>query len=91
MRVDFDITCIDHQSVVIRIDDQYFQQFFPRSFVPPATKPTVSVFPVALLRREIPLRRTCAKNPETRIDELSVIAGAPSPCVGATREAGFEQ
>jgi len=90
VRVDFDITCIDHQpfnagrrSIV--------PAAFPTFLCHAGDRSADGYFSVALLRREITPGSPCAENPETRIDELSVIADAPSPCAGATREAGFEQ
>ena len=62
----------------VRHIHQMRQDFFLYSFVTPTTKTAMSIFPVAVLRREISPGSFCTKNPEHRIDKQSVIPGFSS-------------
>ena len=64
---------IDHQTVKVEFSYRLLQQRFPNALVTPAAKPTMCVFPVAVVRWEVTPRRARAQNPENRVDKQLVI------------------
>ena len=48
----------------IRLIYQLFQQRLPGFFIPPTAKPAMGVFPITVVRRQIPPRRTGSRYPE---------------------------
>jgi hypothetical protein len=77
--MNLDVTGVNHQPFVIRLVHQAFQQSFPDTFVPPAAKTTMRVFPASIGRRQVSPGRACAQNPEYAIDELPIIPRLASP------------
>jgi len=77
--VDFDVAGVDHQPLVIGIDDQFFQESLPESLVAPAAKPAVGVFPVPVVGRQIPPGSAGAQNPENGVEKKSVVFGSAAP------------
>jgi hypothetical protein len=90
MGMNFDVAGINHQPFIARFGYELFQQGFPNAFVPPTAKPAVCVFPVAIVGWQIPPRRTCAQNPENRIDKQAVVFCLAAPSPFAPRQAGFQ-
>jgi hypothetical protein len=89
--MNLDMARINHQPLKIGLIYQGFQQAFPNTFVPPSTKTTVCVLPVAVIGRQIPPWRSCTKNPKHRIDELSIVAGILSPRPFTAKQTRFQK
>jgi len=79
MGVNFDGGGIDHQPLKIRIDNEFFKQFFPDSLVSPADKSPVSIAPSPKIGRQIAPWRTCSQNPKNGIDKPAIVLGTTSP------------
>ncbi len=68
MRMNFAMAGVDHQPFKIRLVNQLFQQRFPDALVSPPTKATVRVFPIPIIRGQVPPGRSRAQHPENRVD-----------------------
>ena len=79
MGMNFDVRGINHQPFHISVYGQDFIHRGPYAFVAPATKPAMSVFPVAVIRRQVPPGRPRSQYPEDCIDKQAIIAGYPAP------------
>ena len=79
MGVDFDVAGVDHQPLVIGIDDQFLQESLPESLVAPAAKPAVGIFPVPVIGRQIPPGSAGAQNPENGVEKKPVVFGSATP------------
>ena len=64
----FDMAGIDHQPLKVRFANQLFEQAFPNAFVTPTAESAMRVFPIAIVRRQIPPRCTGAQDPKHSID-----------------------
>jgi hypothetical protein len=82
---------INHQPLEIGFIYQCFQQAFPSSFVPPSTKSTVRIFPITVIRWQIPPWGTATQYPEHCVDELTIVAGIASPSAFATKQVRFQK
>ena len=79
MGMDFDVAGVDHEPFVIGIDDQFFQESLPETLVAPAAKPTVGIFPVPVIGRQIPPGSAGAQNPENGVEKKPVVFGSATP------------
>jgi hypothetical protein len=79
MRMDFDVAGVDHEPFVIGVDDQFLQQALPEALVAPAAKATVGVFPVPVIRWQIPPGSAGAQNPENGVEKKPVVFGLATP------------
>jgi hypothetical protein len=86
MRMYLAMTGIDHQPLIVRLANEYFQQGFPLPFVTPATKAPVGVLPVAVVWRQVSPRGARAQYPENSIKKPSVIVGNAAPSAFAPRQ-----
>jgi hypothetical protein len=77
--MDFGVRRANHQPFKARLVYQHFQQTFPDTFVPPAAKPTVRIFPATIDWRQISPRCPRPQNPKYRIYKLAVVARIPAP------------
>jgi hypothetical protein len=75
----FDKRGIDHQPFKVWPIDQLLQQTFPNPLVPPANITAVRIAPIAVIRWQIPPRRTRPQNPKYRVDELPVVLRHTAP------------
>jgi len=89
--MDFDVAGVDHQPLVIGIDDQFFQESLPEALVAPAAKPTVGVFPVPVIGRQIPPGSAGAQDPKNGVEKKPVVFGLPAPDSLLSGQMGFEQ
>ena len=89
--MDFDVAGVDHQPLVIGIDDQFFQESLPESLVAPAAKPAVGVFPVPVVGRQIPPGSAGAQNPENGVEKKPVVFGSATPESLLSGQLRFEQ
>jgi hypothetical protein len=48
MRVNFNVTGINHEPFKIRLINQSLKQRFPDAFIAPTAKPTLCVFPIPI-------------------------------------------
>ena len=55
-RMNLAVTCIHHEPFKIRLNNDHFQKMLPNPAIPPATKPTVSIFPIPIIRGQVPPR-----------------------------------
>jgi hypothetical protein len=69
MRMHFAMRRINHQPLAIWFLDKYFEQFFPQTFVAPAAKTALCIFPVPKVWRQITPWCTRAQNPKYSIDK----------------------
>ena len=67
VRVNFNVACIDHQPLKIRIDNQLFEERLPNPLVAPTTKASVCIFPITIIRGQIAPRRAGTKDPKYSI------------------------
>ena len=79
------MTGVNHQPLIVRLIHQMLQQRPPETPVPPATEPTMGVFPVSGVWRQITPGSASAQNPEDRINEPPVVLRHPTP---TSRSAG---
>ena len=79
MRVDFDMTGIDDEPFKVGLFNEHFEKLFPDSLIAPTTKATVDVVPASVIGWQIAPRGAGAKNPQNRIDKLTVVLGNASP------------
>jgi hypothetical protein len=70
---------IYHQPFIVWFINQHFKQFLPYAFVAPANEAAVRVAPASVIRWQITPWRTCAKNPEYRVNKQTVILCNPAP------------
>jgi len=89
--MDFDVAGVDHEPFVIGVDDQFLQQALPEALVAPAAKATVGVFPVPVIRWQIPPGSAGAQNPENGVEKKPVVFGLPAPESLLSGQMGFEQ
>ena len=89
--MNLDMAGVDHQPFIIRFSYQLFQQRFPNALVPPAAKPAVRVFPVAVVGRQVTPGRARAQNPENRVDKQPVVLRRAAPGAFAPGQAGSHQ
>ena len=89
--MNLDMAGVDHQPFIVGLSYQLLQQRFPNAFVPPAAKPAVRVFPVAVVRRQVTPRRARAQNPENRVNKQVVVFRRAASGAVATGQAGFQQ
>ena len=79
MRMNLTVTGIYQKPFKIRHLHQLCKNFFPDSPVSPATKTTVSIFPVSVHRRKNSPVGPCTQYPENSADKQSVIFCLSSP------------
>ncbi len=89
--MDFDVAGVDHQPLVIGIDDQFFQEPLPKPLVAPAAKPAVGIFPVPVIGRQIPPGSARAQDPENGVEKKPVVFGSATPEALLSGQMGFEQ
>lgn len=89
--MDFDVAGVDHQPLVIGIDDQFFQESLPETLVAPAAKPPVGVFPVPVIGRQIPPGSAGAQNPENGVEKKPVVFGSTTPLPLLSGQMRFKQ
>ena len=89
--MDFDVAGVDHQPFVIGIDDQFFQETLPEALVAPAAKATVGVFPVPVIRRQVPPWCPGAQDPENGVEKKPVVFGSATPESLLSGQMRFEQ
>jgi len=77
--VSFDMACVDHQQLKIGIIDQFFKKRFPNPLIFSATKASVCIFPISVIRRQVSPGSASAQNPKNRIYELAIVLGNPFP------------
>jgi hypothetical protein len=75
----FGVTGVDHKPFKVRLGDDHLQELFPDSFIAPATKAPMRVFPIAVLLRQISPRSTGAQNPDNGINEFAIVSGHTAP------------
>ena len=85
------MTGVNHEPFEIGLDDQFFQQPLPEALVAPAAKATVGVFPVPVIRWQIPPGSAGAQNPENGVEKKPVVFGLPAPESLLSRQMRFEQ
>ena len=81
--MDFAMAGVDQEPFVIGIDNELLQQGFPKTSVTPAAKTSMGVLPVPIGGRQVPPRRTRAKNPEDGVDEATIVLGNSTPNTGS--------
>ena len=91
MRVDFDVTGIDHEPFKVGLIDQFFQQRLPDALVAPANEAAMGVAPSAIVRRQVPPRRAGAQDPKHRVNKLSIVLRPASPNPFPSRQMRFEE
>ena len=79
MRMNLAVACIYHEPFKIRFNDDHFRNLLPNPAISPATKSTMSIFPVSIIRRQISPRRSCANYPENNVKKASIVAGSYAP------------
>ena len=86
MGMDLAVAGINHQPFIIRVVNEMIEQGFPQSFVSPATKASMRIFPIAVDLGQVPPGCASPQNPEDAIDEASVVMGNPAPLACLTRQ-----
>jgi hypothetical protein len=79
MWMDFYMAGINKQPFIVWLVNERLKHFFPSSFVSPATKPPVCIFPVAIVRGKVSPGGSRSKNPKNSIYKESVILGNTPP------------
>ncbi len=91
MGMDLEMTGVNHQPFIVRLIHQRLQQRPPEPLVPPATEPTMGIFPVSIVWRHITPGSAGTQNPEDRINEPSIILRHPTPTSRSARQMRLQQ
>ena len=75
------VTRIDHEPLIVGLNNQLLQQRLPNPGVTPAAEATMRVLPASVGGWQITPWRTAAQNPNDRIEEFPVVLchAAPNP------------
>ena len=88
--MNFAMTRINHQPFIIWLNNQCFKQAFPNTPISPATKTTMCIFPVAIVRWQITPGCACSEYPKNGIDKQSIVTSRTPNTPFAPREKGLQ-
>ena len=89
--MNLNVAGVDHQPFEIGFGDQFFQQSLPEAFVAPAAKAAMGVFPVPIIRRQVPPGSAGTQDPENGIEKKPVVFGLTAPESLLSGQMGFEE
>ena len=69
MRMSLNVGGVDHQPLKVRVIDDRIQELLPYPSIPPATKATMGVLPVSVIRRQVSPQSPSTQIPRHRIQE----------------------
>ena len=88
--MNLDVAGVYHQPLKVRIVDDRIQQLLPDTPVPPATEAPMGVFPVPVIRWQVPPWSTGTQNPEHRVQKQPVVSSRPTSFASVSRQKGSQ-
>ena len=75
----FDMGSVDHQPLKVRVVDDDLKQLLPHALVAPSTESAMGIFPVAIHRRQVAPRGSCAQYPYDGVNEPTIVFCGTAP------------